>query len=125
MNGWAMTLAAAGLLCAVAQAVVAGNPGAVPVGFTTVAPREELKPEFGWDPKGGPKGKGAFFIKSDSREGLQGHWRYSRPVTGGKWYRFSAIRRVTGAASPRRTAVARPGRGAAWPHGGTASRRHR
>ncbi len=87
--------------------VTAGPNNPVPPGFSFAAPRDEVSPAHGWDPKGGPQGKGAFWIKSDARDGLQGHWRYSTPIAGGKWYRFNCLRRVTGGATPRRTGVVR------------------
>jgi predicted amidohydrolase len=78
-----------------------------PEGWSTAAPRDEIRPEFAYDPTGGPHGRGAFVIRSDEREGLQGRWTKTFPVQGGHAYRFSALRRVEHAASPRRTAVAR------------------
>ena len=37
---------------------------------------------FSFDPKGGRSGKGAMIIESDAREGLDGYWSRSFPVTG-------------------------------------------
>lgn len=71
------------------------------------APRPEIRPQFSYDETGGPDGHGAFVIGSDNRSGLLGHWTRTIPVRGGKYYRFSALRKVTGDAVPRRAAVVR------------------
>jgi predicted amidohydrolase len=79
----------------------------LPEGWTGVSPRDEIRPAFGFDPKGGPKGDGAFVIQHDDREGLHGWVQKSFPVTGGKHYKFSAVRKVEKVAVPRRSAVVR------------------
>jgi predicted amidohydrolase len=79
----------------------------IPVGWLTAAPREEIRPDFLFNPSGGPDGEGGFVIKGDSREGLDGYWTRTFPVKGGEHYRFSAVRKVEHVASPRRSAVAR------------------
>lgn len=78
-----------------------------PDGWLIAAPREEISPKFGYDPKGGKDGNGAFLIVSDEREGLDGYWTKTFPVTGGKTYRFSALRKIVNVASPRRSVVVR------------------
>jgi predicted amidohydrolase len=78
-----------------------------PAGWTTAAPREEIKPSFTFLPDGGPDHRGCFVIESDSREGLMGRWTKTFLVEGGKHYRFSVLRQLTGGDSPRRTGVAR------------------
>jgi predicted amidohydrolase len=78
-----------------------------PEGWSTAAPRDEIRPAFAYEPDGGPHRRGAFVIRSDAREGLQGRWTRAFPVTGGHYYRFYALRRARHAASPRRAAVAR------------------
>lgn len=93
------------LLCS--AAVPAQQGASPPDGWVAAAPRDEIRPEFGYDPRGGPNGKGALVIRSDGREGLQGRWTRTFPVEGGRCYRFSALRRARNAESPRRTAVAR------------------
>lgn len=80
---------------------------AAPDGWSTASPRDEIKPDFAFNPNGGPDGKGGFVIESGTREGLVGRWTKTFPVKGGQHYRFSALRKVTGADSPRRTAVVR------------------
>src|SRR5262249_27902963 len=92
--------------------ILGGTPmhareGAPPDGWTTAAPRAEIRPEFSYDPEGGPHRRGAFIVRTDEREGLQGWWTKTFPVRGGAAYRFSVLRRAEGCASPRRAAVAR------------------
>ncbi len=78
-----------------------------PEGWRTAAPREEIRPEFKYDPHGGPKGAGSFEILSDAREGLDGYWVKTFAVEGGRYYRFSVLRKLTNVALPRRSAVVR------------------
>ena len=76
-------------------------------GWTTQSPRDEIRPEFSFDPRGGP-GRGlCLTIQSDAREGSQGAWSKVFPVKGGEWSRFFTLRRVETADAPRRNAVAR------------------
>ena len=89
-----------------ASAAFAANSTA-PDGWTTAAPRDEIKPAFAFHPDGGPDHRGSFVIESDQREGLVGRWTKTFSVKGGQHYRFSALRKVTGGDSPRRTGVAR------------------
>jgi predicted amidohydrolase len=85
----------------------AAEEAPAPSGWLPGSPREEIRPAFSFDAKGGPKGNGALVISADEREGLQGFWQKTFPVTGGKHYRFSAVRKVTNVDLPRRSAVAR------------------
>ena len=80
-----------------------------PEGWSSAAPRDEIKPVFRYDIQGGPKHDGAFAIESGAQEGMMGRWTRTLPVEGGAHYRFSVLRRLTGegAASARRTGVAR------------------
>src|SRR3954447_4055762 len=78
-----------------------------PEGWTTAAPRTEIRPDFAYEPAGGPDGRGTFVIRADQREGLDGCWARSFPVTGGRHYRFRALYRAKGVAVPRRSVVAR------------------
>jgi len=80
---------------------------AAPDGWSMASPREEIKPAFSYDADGGPHRKGALIIRTDEREGLQGRWTRTLPVHGGRYYRFSVLRRATHVPSPRRAAVAR------------------
>src|SRR5207249_1974124 len=81
------------------------DPETAPDGWTTAAPRDEIRPAFGYDPSGGPDGKGCFVITADRREGLAGFWKKSFPVAGGKHYRFEARYRATGVGVPRRSVL--------------------
>ncbi len=89
------------LFCTAAFAVEA------PEGWTTAAPRDEIKPKFTFDPTGGPERSGSFVIESGPREGQMGRWTKTFAVTGGQHYRFSVLRKFAGADSPRRAGVAR------------------
>ncbi|HEY6166489.1 MAG TPA: nitrilase-related carbon-nitrogen hydrolase, partial [Verrucomicrobiae bacterium] len=94
-----------GLLLA-ANALGAFANGA-PAGWETAAPRDEIRPEFRYEPRGGPDRKGSFIIESDRREGLMGRWMKTFPVKGGEFYKFSALRKVSNMSEPRRGAVIR------------------
>src|SRR5437763_12838040 len=90
----------------------AAKPGsqksqAAPDGWTTAAPRDEIRPNFSYDPAGGRDDKGSLRIAADKREGLDGFWTRTYPITGGRFYRFHAARKVTNVAAPRRSAVVR------------------
>lgn len=95
------------VLATMGGTLVMADPHGAPPGWTTSSPRDEIRPQFSYQPSGGPKSGGAFIIRSDAREGLQGKWAKSFPVQGGKTYRFTAVRRAANIASPRRAAVAR------------------
>ncbi len=88
------------ILCACALTFTAS---AAPEEWTTAAPRDEIKPNFSVD------AKGSHIIESGPQEGLIGHWTTTVPVTGGDYYRFQVLRKITGtgAANARRTGVAR------------------
>jgi len=76
-------------------------------GWTQNSPREEIRPTFEFLSKGGPLRSGSFVIEADQREGLFGWWEKTFEIEGGKFYRFSAVRKADGIEVPRRTAVAR------------------
>src|SRR5436309_10325099 len=59
-----------------------------PGGWAAAAPRDEIRPDFAYDPHGGPSGLECLVIKADRREGLDGYWTIALPVAGGKHYRF-------------------------------------
>src|SRR5262245_28391529 len=106
-----MTVSALGLALLVplcfgqtpAPQTVASSPG----GWQAAAPRQEISPQFAFNPMGGPKGTGSWAIAADGRDGLHGYWRKAFPVVGGKTYRFSAVRKTVDVSEPRRSAVAR------------------
>ena len=76
-------------------------------GWTTGAPREEIRPGFQHEETGGRSGHGALTIRADEREGLHGWWQKTFPVTAGRYYRFSAWRRTDNIPVPRRSVLAR------------------
>src|SRR5262245_36299022 len=53
---------------------VAVRPAQAPPGWSTAAPRDELRPAFAFEPAGGADGKGAWVIRADRREGQHGWW---------------------------------------------------
>ncbi len=93
-------------IAADAPPAAAITPATAPASWTTAAPREEIRPEFAYDPKGGADGKGCFAIEADRREGLDGCWKKTFAVTGGKYYHFAARFQARGVALPRRSVVA-------------------
>lgn len=87
----------------------AGAPASIPRapdGWTTAIIREEIAPQFHYDPHGGPDRSGSLAISSDARAGLIGRWTRTIPISGGAHYSFRALRRIEGA-DGRRTAVVR------------------
>ena len=91
-------------------ALSSGGPrdsSSAPEGWRTAAPRDEIRPQFAFDAKGGRDGKGSFVITQEERDGLHGYWTKTFAVEGGRHYRFQAVRRVENVAVPRRSAVAR------------------
>jgi hypothetical protein len=76
-------------------------------GWTTAAPREEIRPEFQREESGGKSGQGVLGIRADGREGLHGWWQKTFSVTAGRHYRFSAWCRTENIAVPRRSVLAR------------------
>ena len=66
----------------------------LPAGWTTISPREEIRPEFSFQPQGGPNKAGSFVVSHDHREGLDGWFQKSFAVQGGEFYRFHAARKT-------------------------------
>src|SRR5262245_42657676 len=58
----------------------AAEEGKAPDGWTTAAPRAEIRPHFAYEPQGGRDGGGRWVIAADGREGLDGSWVKSFPV---------------------------------------------
>jgi len=104
-------LRAAAALALVKTAVLLASPpdlaSGAPAGWQTGSPRGEIRPEFAFDPTGGPDRGGSFVIRTDAREGLDGYWTRTFPVKGGQYYLFSSVRRLVNVSVPRRCAVAR------------------
>lgn len=91
------------------MASCAAGPAAelAPNGWQPQAPRDEVRPEFVYQPDGGRDGGGRWIIRHDDREGLDGYWAKSFAVQGGRHYKFHAYRRTTNVATPRRSALVR------------------
>lgn len=77
-----------------------------PDGWQPAAPRDEIRPQFSYDPRGGPDGRGSLVISADSREGLHGKWTKTFPVTGGRSYTFRVYRKIDNVPVPRRNVFA-------------------
>ena len=86
--------------------VSSGDTGA-PAGWTTGAPRDEIRPTFSFNQEGGRDGRGSFVILHDEREGLHGFWSRTFEVTGGRHYHFQAWRTVTNVTNARQSATVR------------------
>jgi predicted amidohydrolase len=95
-------VASGGLPSALADEAESGEPD----GWTTHAPRDEIKPHCSYRADGGKSGQGCFVISGDDRPGLTGWWQKSFAVQGGRHYRFIAWRKTEGLDS-RRSGVAR------------------
>ena len=93
------------LLSLLAASIV--SAAEVPANWHTWSPRDEIKPAFSFDAKGGADHKGAWIIEADQRDGLYGAWIGEFPVQGGKPHRFSALYRAKGATNERQNIVAR------------------
>ena len=71
-------------------------------GWTAASPRDEIRPSFDHQPGAGRDGQTALIIQSDHRQGLDGYWVKSFPVTGGAYCRFEAFRKASQVQSTRR-----------------------
>jgi predicted amidohydrolase len=89
-----------------ARIASAGEPP-IPGGWGAVSPRDEIRPWFSFASKGGVNQSGAWVITHDQREGLDGWFQKSFAVSGGEFYRVSAVRKVSGVAVPRHSALMR------------------
>ena len=78
-----------------------------PVGWEPTAQRDETRPQFSYDPQGGPRQRGAFVITATDSPGENGWFQKSFPVVGGKFVHFHAERKTTQVVAPYRSAVAR------------------
>lgn len=79
----------------------------LPAGWTAMSSRDEIRPTFEYDAKGGPNDTGTFIIRHDHREGLDGWFQKSFPVVGGEFVRFQASRKLSRVTSARRSALVR------------------
>lgn len=76
-------------------------------GWQPQSPREEVRPQFEFQPAGGRDLGGRWIVRHDDREGLDGAWVKSFAVEGGRHYKFHAYRRTTNVDTPRRSALVR------------------
>ncbi|HLW67253.1 MAG TPA: carbon-nitrogen hydrolase family protein [Gemmataceae bacterium] len=102
----ATALAATGLADPPAESRASKGPS-FPAGWEATAQRDEVRPAFSFDPKGGPNGTGAFVIATADSVGQSGQFQKSFPVNGGKFYRFQAVRKTENVETPRRSAPVR------------------
>ncbi|MEO6739976.1 MAG: carbon-nitrogen hydrolase family protein, partial [Chthoniobacteraceae bacterium] len=79
----------------------------LPDGWAAESPRDEIRPQFSFEPTGGSKGAGRFVITHDRREGLDGWIQKSFAVSGGEFYRVSTLRKTHDVAIPRHSALVR------------------
>ncbi|WP_020469747.1 carbon-nitrogen hydrolase family protein [Zavarzinella formosa] len=107
MSSASQTLLFAALLAVPLSIRAESAPPKLPGGWELTAQREEIRPELSFDPKGGPTGSGAMILTAGDSVAYQGWLRKSVPVTGGKFYLFTAKRKTTGVEAPRRSAIAR------------------
>lgn len=75
-------------------------------GWSTGAPRAEIRPEFAYEPGEGSDRQATLVISAGERDGVDGYWTKAFPVAGGRYYRFDARYKTKGVEVPRRSAVA-------------------
>lgn len=99
--------ASASLVISGLEATASGPPAVeAPGGWSTASPRDELRPEFAYEPGETAADPGCLVIKADRREGLAGCWTRAFPITGGKTYHFRTYYAAKGVDVPRRSVVA-------------------
>lgn len=74
--------------------------------WEAASPRDEIRPRFSRSDTG-RGGNGSLIIESDGRPGLDGHWRKSFEVSGGRFYRFAAYRKSHGLEWPQQSTPVR------------------
>ena len=79
----------------------------IPDDWASVSPRDEIRPWFSFEPKGGAKEAGALVIMHDQREGLDGWFQKSFAVSGGEFYRVASQRKTRDVTVPRHSALMR------------------
>jgi predicted amidohydrolase len=107
LTGALLVAVGSGLVWTASSADPKGAGATAPDGWTTSAPRDEIRPAFAYEPTGGLDGKGVFVIQHDRRQGLDGYWTKTFPVRGGQHYRFAVRYQARGVALPRRSIVAK------------------
>lgn len=78
-----------------------------PAGWTTGAPRNEIRPSFSYQASGGKDNGAVFAVDGSAVEGANGWWQSEIPVVGGKDYQFRVSRRSTGVVLPWRSGIVR------------------
>ena len=76
-------------------------------GWSTGAPRDEIRPEFACESGGGPGHDAVLVIRAGQRDGVDGYWTKTFPVTGG---RSLSLRRALRDEGRGRAAAQRRGR---------------
>ncbi len=94
------------LLCCLLASIGSnwGESGKTPNGWRVSSPRDEIQPEFDSVENDGPQGGISLVTRMDDRTGLQGAWRKTFEIEGGRHYRFFALRKVTNVPLARRSA---------------------
>jgi predicted amidohydrolase len=92
----------------VAAAFRASMAAEVPdgAGWSTGAPRDEIRPEFACESGDRSGDQPVLVIRAGRRDGVDGYWTRAFPVTGGRHYRFDARFQAKGVEVPRRSVVA-------------------
>lgn len=93
------------LLAAVMTPLATNAEVGAPDGWQSIAPRDEIRPAFSFERKGGPTKSGSFVITHDQRDGLDGWFQKSFAVSGGEFCRFHAVRQTRNVSVPRRSAL--------------------
>src|ERR1043165_3112634 len=108
MKNPAMVTACTAMLAITGMLMAAENVAKnAPVGWSTAAPRDEIKPLFRYEPTGGRGGREAFIISGDQRDGTSGWGQKTFDIEGGKAYSFSAGRKLEGVDPGRRSGLVR------------------
>jgi len=82
-------------------------PDKGPDGWTAESPRDEIRPDFSYEPNGGPNGTGCFVMSVKGQSENMGRWTNTFPVTGGQHFSFRALRKANGMENPRRNTMVR------------------
>ena len=83
----------------------AGAGDAADDGWMSYAPREEIRPEFSVESRSVTGKPLVLAIVAADRESIDGAWVKTFPVRGGRYCRFSALRKTDQVTSPRRSAI--------------------
>ena len=95
------------LIAAEPPSLKAAADAPIPPGWEAAAQREEIRPTFSFDAKGGPKSEGALVIVAGDSVSQQGRFQKAFTVSGGKYYSFEALRKTASVEVPRRSTPVR------------------